>query len=423
MADANGKSQPRHPDEKLAALERELGEERERCAALTLERAELRRANDAANRARDQLLATISHELRTPLNAIVGWAHLLQSSELPPEEIKRGLAAIVRGAEAQARMLGTLLDISRIISGNTRLSIQAVDLGPLVDEAMVAARAEFQDKGVTVSAQGSAGLVQGDPERLRQVLSTLLSNAMRYTPAGGTVEITTAPSGEFVELRVRDTGSGVAPEMLSSFFDDFRHAEAGAARQRGLGLGLGVVRRLIELQGGSVSAESAGIDLGTTVLVRLPVASTEPAENEDEDLEVARPTPTSLSGLRVLVAEDDAISRDLILKILDAAGARVVAVPSGQEALQIFGRFKPDVLLSDLEMPGTDGYGLIRQLRAQPPALGGRTPAVALTGFVETEDRARAAGFDQHISKPVGPARLIAVVAELSGRAAVPPPE
>lgn len=418
MVDANA-----NPNNKLAALERELGEERERCAALTLERAELRRANDTANRARDQLLGTISHELRTPLNAIVGWAHLLQSSELPPEEMKRGLAAIVRGAETQARMLGTLLDISRIISGNTRLSIQAVDLSPLVDEAIVAARSEFQDKGVTVSAQGSAGLVQGDPERLQQVLSTLLSNAMRYTPASGTVEITTAPSGDFVELRVRDTGSGIAPEMLSSFFDDFRYAEAGAARPRGLGLGLGVVRRLIELQGGSVSAESEGVDLGTTVLVRLPVASAEQAESEEEDLEAARPTPTSLSGLRVLVAEDDAVSRDLILKILDAAGARVVAVPSGQEALQIFGRFKPDVLLSDLEMPGTDGYGLIRQLRAQPASLGGTTPAVALTGFVETEDRARAAGFDQHISKPVGPARLIAVVAELSGRAAVPPPE
>jgi PAS domain S-box-containing protein len=395
------------------AADRERLVEGERAA-----RAEIARVS----RLKDEFLATLSHELRTPLTAILGWARVLLRKHDDVPLLLRALEAIERNAVAQAQIVDDLLDMSRIISGTMRLEVRPTDLAAVVDAALDSVRPSADARGVRLVRvlEAPAGAVPADPGRLQQVVWNLLTNAVKFTPRGGQVEVRLRRLDSHLELIVADSGSGIAPEFLPHVFDRFRQADSSPTRSHGgLGLGLSIVKQLVEMHGGSVQAASAGTDLGATFTVRLPLSP--PGAGADPQHAVPPPPsapPLSLAGVRVLVVDDEPDARALLAHLLGERGAQVQTAASADEALQALAQRPPDVLVSDIGMPGRDGYALMRELRALPAAAGGATPAIALTAFARSEDRTRAmlAGYQLHVAKPIEPEELVAALASLAGR-------
>lgn len=384
-----------------------------------------RAAAEAANRARDQFLSTLSHELRSPLNAVYGWATMLEQGQLDQEQARRAVQIILRNVKAQVRLVDDLLDVSRVASGKLRLNVQPVDLRRVVEDAVDGIRPAADAKGIRLQSvlASPGGPVSGDPDRLQQVLWNLVSNAVKFTPKGGRVQIQLQRVNSHVELIVTDTGQGIEPAVLPYVFDRFRQGDATSTRAHGgLGLGLALVRSLVELHGGSVLAESPGGGQGATFVVKLPLMIANlaaPAAGKPDPLERAAPVAgISLAGVRILVVDDDPTAVELNREILLQAGGEVRGSATGREALEVLGQWRPDVIVSDIEMPGMDGYSLIRQVRALDPEQGGKTPAVALSAYSRPEDRVRSlmAGFNLHVSKPVEPSELTTIVASLAGR-------
>ena len=392
---------------------------------------EHRRARETAqtaNRTKDEFLATVSHELRNPLNAILGWMRLLRSGKLDERKAERALATIERNTEAQLALVEDILDVSRIITGKLRIDLKPVSLSQVMMAAVDTVRPTADARGVhlDVLLDQAADQVSGDPNRLQQVVWNLLSNAIKFTPRGGRVEARSERLDSNVQIRVRDTGKGIPADFLPHVFDRFRQAEAASTRtQGGLGLGLAIVRHLVEAHGGAVSVDSAGEGQGTTFVVSLPLRAVqslpqtqtqaEPRTRRSSSFEDA----PSLEGLRVVVVDDEPDARELLGLVLGEYGADVTVVGSSDEAVQAVERICPDVLVSDLGLPKEDGFTLIKRVRALSPEKGGLVPAAALTGFARAEDgqRAIAAGFHIHVAKPVEPAELVNIVATLAGGA------
>ncbi|MBV8855406.1 MAG: response regulator [Acidobacteria bacterium] len=406
-----------------AALQAEVDA---RTRALAREKAAREEAEEA-NHLKDEFLATVSHELRTPLTAILGWSNMLLAKNLDDEARARALEIIHRNAQAQNQLISDLLDVSRIISGKLRLDLRTVELSPIIEAAVEATRPAAETKGVQLntSLDPHAGPVNGDADRLQQVVWNLLTNAIKFTPEGGRIEVKSEIVGPRVEVTVHDTGIGIAPEFLPHIFDRFRQADPGTNRiHGGMGLGLSIVRQLVELHGGAIRAESEGEGKGATFTVSLPFVKAE----QERRLAERRPTPAparleiecppELRGLRVLVVDDEADTRDMLRAILEHCRAEVFTAGSASEALEAIAQLRPDVLISDVGMPGDDGYTLISKVRALPAERGGRIPAAALTAYVRAEDRVKVlrSGFQLHVPKPVEPAELVTVVAHLAGR-------
>ncbi len=381
-----------------------------------------------SNRMKDEFLGALSHELRPPLNAIVGWAHLLRSGTLREDEATRALDSIDRAARAQARLISDILDVSSIVAGRVRLELAPVDLGAVVEAALDTARPAAEAKSVWFQpvVDTAVGPVLGDAERLRQVVWNLLSNAVKFTPRGGRVRVELARDGAEARITVEDTGQGIARDYLPQLFAA-RGEEAPRPAGSGLGVGLSIVRHLVEQHGGGIDAGSAGQGYGAVFTVRLPLMATSvtappPAPRRDPafaDPHGLAGTMPRLDRVRILLVEDEDDAREIIARILEQQGAVVIGVASAGEALEALARERPDVLLSDIGMPIEDGYSLIRKVRQLPADDGGRVPAAALTAFARAEDRMQAllAGFQLHLPKPVQPAELLAVVSSLAGRA------
>lgn len=381
---------------------------------------------EEANHAKDEFLATVSHELRTPLNAILGWTVMLRSGNLPEEKRARAIDTIERNARSQTQLIEDLLDISRIVSGKLRLNRSPVEPLAVVEAAVETVRPAAEAKGVRLKlAQCTpVGPVMGDPERLQQVVWNLLSNAVKFTPKGGRVDVRMERVGSDVEIAVTDTGRGMPPQFLPYVFERFRQADMGIARSfGGLGLGLAITRHLVELHGGAIEATSPGEGLGSTFVFRVPLTATksEATETSSDRLpskEGSLPCPEELQGLNVLIVEDERDARELMASILESCGAQVTTAATAAEALELVRQAPPDVMVSDVGMPGESGYELIRKIRLLPPEQGGRTPAVALTAYARMEDRTRALmmGFDIHVPKPIEPSELLVVIAHLASR-------
>ena len=374
---------------------------------------------EKTNRVKDEFLAILSHELRTPLNAIVGWAHLLRTSpELGAPQVGRGLEAIERNANIQTQIVCDVLDVSRMTSGKVRINPRRIDPADVVTAAIDTVRPAADAKGIELrsSLPKATVFVYADPDRLQQVVWNLLQNAVKFTPAGGSVETRLARRDSHVDITIADTGAGIEPDFLPFMFDTFRQADSSASRRHGgLGLGLAIVKRLVELHGGQVEARSEGLGRGTTVTVRLPLMPlTGPACASAP--EAAR-SAARLDGVTVLVVDDHADTRELVTMVLDQAGAAVLTASSAAEGLALLRERRPDVLLCDLEMPGESGYELMQKVRSLPADQGGLTPAVALTAYARDEDRVRtlSAGFQRHIAKPAQPDELTSAVAALAG--------
>ncbi|MBD1871855.1 PAS domain S-box protein [Nodosilinea sp. FACHB-131] len=384
-----------------------------------------------ANRLKDEFLATVSHELRTPLNAMLGWATMLREKQLDEATQQRAIETIERNARAQNQLINDLLDVSRIITGKLRLDVRPVALVSVLEAAIDSIRPAAEAKGIRLQSllDPAAGPVSGDPDRLQQVFWNLLSNAVKFTPKDGRIQLRLERINSHVEITVSDTGQGISPEFLPYVFDRLQQADSTTTRTHGgLGLGLAIVRHLVELHGGHVQVASAGEGKGTTFMVNLPITifRPEPTATERVHPAVSDTAPfidaPSLAGIKVLVVDDEADARELLATLLRQSGAVVTVVTSAQEALatitQSSSEQRPDILVSDIGMPEVDGYTLIRQVRALTPEQGGRMPAIALTAYARTEDRikALAAGFQSHVPKPVEPAEFIAVVVNLSER-------
>jgi len=400
--------------------------ERERSQLHARERAALTEA-ETANRAKDDFLTTLSHELRTPLNAVYGWAAILKTGQVDEATQAKAIDTIMRNANSQVQLIDDLLDIGRISSGKLRLELQSVDLTSVIEAALEAVRPAALAKSIDLETglDSRSGPITGDPNRLQQVVWNLLSNAVKFTPQGGHVEVLLRKASPHVEIVVRDTGSGITPDFLPHVFERFRQGDSSSTRvHTGIGLGLTLVKQLVELHGGTVTAESAGPGQGATFTVRLPMSvALVPAgtvERPPVVHEAAIPaTPlTRLDGLRVLTIDDDADALNLVAAILGRAGAMVDLCSTAAQGFEMLVAKPPDVLISDIEMPGEDGYSLIRRVRALDAAEGGRTPAIALTAYGRREDRllAIAAGFSMHVPKPVDPHELTSLVAGLALR-------
>ncbi|HEX8688431.1 MAG TPA: PAS domain-containing protein [Pyrinomonadaceae bacterium] len=398
---------------------------------LELAREQAARAEaEAANRLKDEFLATLSHELRTPLTSILGWARLLVDGQIGEQMRAEALGVIYRNAVAQAQLIDDLLDVSRIITGKLRIDFRPVELAAVVEAAVSVVRPAASEKGVQLQAvfDPGAGTVSGDPARLQQVVWNLLSNALKFTPGGGRVQVRLRRAGPQVEIAVSDTGQGIEPGFVPHVFERFRQADMGTTRRHGgLGLGLAIVRHIVELHGGTVEAESPGGGLGATFNVRLPAAedSRAAAGGAGSALPAEPPALPSLEGVKVLAVDDEADARKLVTEILERCGARVRTASSAGEAFESLRAWRPHVLLSDIGMPGADGYVLIQRIRELPAELGGETPAAALTAYGGAEDRARilSSGYQRHVAKPVEPSELAAVVRSLVGRADDAPAE
>ncbi len=384
---------------------------------------------EAANRLKDEFLATLSHELRTPLTSILGWTRLLQTGDFDAEKSKRALETIERNARAQNQLIDDLLDVSRIITGKLRLDVSPVELSMVIEAAVDVVRpaAEARNIRLRMLLDPSAGAVSGDANRLQQVVWNLLTNAVKFTLKGGQVEVRLERVNSHVEIAVSDTGQGIAPEFVPHVFDRFRQADQSATRTHGgLGLGLSIVRQLVEQHGGTVGVESEGVGQGTTFTIKLPRLVTV-RRKEANETERVHPTSggkipfdcaPSLKGLRVLVVDDEPDTRELLRVALERCDSIVTTADSAAEALAAFAETKHDIIVCDIGMPEEDGYTLIGKVRALPAEQGGRTPAIALMAYARAEDRVRAlmAGFQVHIPKPVEPVELAAVVASLAGR-------
>ncbi len=382
-------------------------------AALALDNASLYKEAQEANRAKDEFIATLSHELRTPLNAMLGWAHMLRANVLPPETQRRALETLERNVRTQAQLVDDLLDVSRIVAGKLHIKGDEVDLTTVVTSAADTVRPASVAKGImfrVIADPDQQVIVMGDVDRLRQILWNLLTNAVKFTPKGGRVEIELRATDASASVVVTDTGQGIRQDFLRHVFERFRQADGTASRRHGgLGLGLAIVRHLTEAHGGSVSAESPGEGLGATFTVHLPVRE---VRTRSKTTQTPEPRGTALAGLRVLLVDDEADTRDVLRVLLEVQGANVTAASSAGEALDLLRRQPTDVLLADIGMPEQDGYALIEAVRALP-APESVVPAVAVTAYVSSRDRAHAfkAGYGWHVAKPVDPDQLIAVVA------------
>jgi signal transduction histidine kinase len=374
------------------------------------------------SRLKDEFLATMSHELRTPLNAIFGWVTLLRTRRLDEPTQERALETIERNARAQKRLIEDLLDVSRIVTGKVALEILPVNPQRVVEAALETMQPAAQTKGITVVPLLDTGVatVRGDFARLQQIVCNLLSNAIKFTPSGGRVEVTLTHRNSEAEISVSDSGQGIKPEFLPLVFDRFRQEDGSISRRHGgLGLGLAIVRHLVELHAGSVEAFSEGEGKGSRFVVRLPtrlgLARSGAGEGSGGPIAV---NSTMLAGVRLLVVDDEPGARELIANVLQGYGAEVSLAESGQAALTKIFEQRPHVLVADLGMPGMDGYGLIEQVRALDPDFGGQTPAIAVTGYASPVDRLRAlqAGYQNHVAKPVEPHELAIVIASLIGR-------
>jgi PAS domain S-box-containing protein len=389
----------------------------------------LRAEAETANRLKDEFLATVSHELRTPLTAIVGWSSMLRTGDFDQPTTARAIETIERNALAQTQIIEDLLDVSRIITGKVTLDPRPVELTSIVEAALDSVRPAATTKGLTLKSETVADVglaaVWGDPARLQQVMWNLLANAVKFTPAGGEVAVRLSRAGAHVRIAVADTGQGISRDFLPYVFDRFRQADGTITRTHGgLGLGLAIVRHLVEIHGGTVTAESAGEGRGATFIIELPVADADRGAAEAQKLsaslaEVAAAVNpvTQLTDLRVLVVDDEPDARLLLKTIMEQSGAKVRAAASASEALAALKEFKPDILVSDIGMPQEDGYALLRHVRALDPEEGGRIPAVALTAYAQEDDRMRAllAGFQVHVAKPINPQELVAVIVGLAG--------
>ncbi len=379
---------------------------------------------DLANGVKDQFLALLSHELRTPLTSILGWSDLLTTGKLDAAATKRALEIIVRNSRAQRQLIDDLLDISGIITGKLRLDVRPMELAPIIEAVVESVRPAADAKSLHLqTALDSISPIIGDPGRIQQIIWNILTNAIKFTPKGGRVQVRLERVDSYVEITMRDTGQGIAPEFLPHVFERFRQSDSSSTRSHGgLGLGLSIVRQLIELHGGTVGAESPGEGAGTTVKVKFPVTNGTHQLSERTWPIVAghcsadgRP---SLSGLRVLVVDDESDSRELVTEVLKGRGADVVSLGSAIEALTALAamdRKSFDVLILDIGMPLMDGYALVEKIRRLPAERGGKIPAIALTAYAGIEDRMRvlAAGYQMHMPKPVEPVELINAVASL----------
>jgi CheY-like chemotaxis protein len=393
--------------------------EEERTQLLARER-EARHHAEQADRLKDEFLATLSHELRTPLTAIFGWASLLRSGDVPDEEMAQALEIIERNARTQARLVDELLDVSRIITGNLRVEVRPTDLAAVVELASSGLRPAAQAKNINLEFEtdGEPQIVSGDLNRLRQIVWNLVLNAIKFTPKGGSVSVRLSSEGQFVQVVVADNGEGITEEFLPYIFDRFRQAEGSMSRkQGGLGLGLAVVRHLVELHGGTVTVESAGLGHGATFTVTLPKLAEQPV-SMGETAGAEQQRTQRLKGLRVLVVEDDEDSRSLLTIMLKRQGADVLAVASSQEALAAIDSEIPEVLISDIGMPGEDGYELMRRVKERERNHGRIRATIALTGYAgeKDRDRALAAGYQLHLPKPIEPVQLVGAIEMLIGR-------
>ena len=375
------------------------------------------------SRLKDEFLATMSHELRTPLNAIFGWVTLLRTRRLDEPTQERALETIERNARAQKRLIEDLLDVSRIVTGKVALEIMPVDPRRVVEAALETMAPAAQAKGITVVPLLDTGVatVRGDFARLQQIVCNLLSNAIKFTPSGGKVDVCLAHRNGEAEISVSDSGQGIKPEFLPLVFDRFRQEDGSISRRHGgLGLGLAIVRHLVELHAGSVEAFSAGEGKGSRFVVRLPTRLGVARGATTEEVAASPTTSSMLAGIRLLVVDDEPGARELIANVLQGYGAEVCLAESGQAALTKLFEQRPHVLVADLGMPGMDGYALIEQVRALDPDFGGQTPAIAVTGYASPLDRLRAlqAGYQNHVAKPVEPQELAIVIASLTGRSA-----
>ena len=370
---------------------------------------------ERASRMKDEFLATLSHELRTPLNAILGWTRILTLKPGVPADIRQGMDVIERNARAQATIIQDLLDMSAIISGKVRLDARPLDLATLaysaIETATPAAQAKQIALAVAMDAPGEPLMVVGDVSRLQQVLWNLLSNAVKFTPRGGRIDVRVTRDGLHGEVRVSDSGAGIDPEFLPYVFDRFRQADASTTRRHGgMGLGLSIVKQLVELHGGTIHAASEGPGRGATFVVSLPLAATTGTSDSSDDAAVA--------GLRVLVVDDDDDAREMVRRLLEDRRSVVTTAATAGEALKLLGEKRFDVLVSDIGMPGEDGHTFMRRVRALDAGAGGDIPAVALTAYARAEDRAKAlsAGFQLHVAKPVDPGELFTQVASVARR-------
>ncbi|MEH2271927.1 MAG: ATP-binding protein [Nostoc sp.] len=391
----------------------------ERAHLLELEQIARAKA-ETANRIKDEFLAVLSHELRTPLNAILGWSKLLQTRRLDQKKTSEALASIERNATLQVQLIEDLLDISRILQGKLTLNITKINLESTILSALETMQLAAQTKLIKVNTafEPDVGQVMGDSTRLQQVVWNLLSNAVKFTPKGGKVEVQLEQADGYAQIIISDTGKGISADFLPFVFDYFRQADSTSTRNfGGLGLGLAIVRNIIEMHGGMVKAESHGEGRGAIFTVSLPLLPDEsPSLTDEQNYPVLlAPNALSLTGIRVLVVDDDVDSRDFVAFVLEQDGAFVIAVSSAYEALETLAEVKPDVLVSDISMPDMDGYMLIHQVRTLTPEQGGQIPAIALTAFARNDDQQEAlkAGFQMHLPKPLNPEELIAAIAQL----------
>jgi signal transduction histidine kinase/ActR/RegA family two-component response regulator len=374
--------------------------------------ADAREEAEAANRLKDEFLATLSHELRTPLNAILGWTTMLRDGNVQPRHVMRALDTIHRNATAQVQIVNDLLDVSRIVRGNVQLTPKLTALAPLLTLAVESIMPTAEARGVKIAT--SLGLdpvyVWADHDRLQQVFWNLLSNAVKFTPAGGSVEVGMHVEGMDVRVSVADTGAGISPTFLPHVFERFRQADGSSTREHGgLGLGLSIVSHLVELHGGRMMAESAGVGLGSTFTVYLPMRQIEQRTAVSPPTERrARARTLDLEGTHILIVDDERDGRELLRAILKHTGARISEADSAIEALRVFAEDRPDIMLADIAMPVQDGHSLMRTLRGLPDGEGTQVRAVAVSAYARREDRQRAlkAGFNEHISKPVQPDEL-----------------
>ncbi|HEU0199074.1 MAG TPA: ATP-binding protein [Burkholderiaceae bacterium] len=405
-----------YEDLKRVAQERERLFQAERRAHAELER---------VSRVKDEFLATLSHELRTPLTAILGWAKVLQTKVDDQATVATGLEVIARNARAQAQLIEDLLDMNRIVSGKVRLDVQPITLARVIEAAVESVRPSADAKGLRLRTilDPAAGPVAGDPNRLQQVVWNLLTNAVKFTPKGGHVDVLLERVNSHVEVTVHDSGAGIAPLFLPQVFEPFRQADSSTTRTHaGLGLGLSIVKQLVELHGGTIAAKSEGEQRGATFTIRLPLAPVRaepdrehPASAQEATFDLAA---VRLDGVRVLVVDDEPDARQLIKQVLLQSRAEVVTAASAAEALRLVRVERPDIVVSDIGMPEKDGYQFMREMRGLPIGEGGGIPAIALTAFARSEDRTRAmmAGYQVHIAKPIEPAELLATVASLAAQ-------
>lgn len=408
-------------------VEEKLRNSEERLASLLESERAARGEAERANRIKDEFLSTVSHELRTPLNSILGYSQLLLAGGNVVEQ-QEGLSIIERNAKAQAKLIEDLLDMSRIISGKVRLEAKPVEVCPIVESAVATVQPAADAKGIRIQQilNPNTGPVFGDAARLQQVIWNLLTNAVKFTPKNGRVQITVSRPSSHVEIRVSDTGEGIKPEFLPHVFDRFRQADSGTTRRHGgLGLGLSIVKHLVELHGGTVQAQSDGEGSGSTFVVCLPVQIVHGGSGPFSDPTSSRPhlpSPVSLSGLSILLVDDDADSRELVRRVLSEYDASVQAAGSAAEALASIRVRKPDILISDIGMPDKDGYQLIQEVRSKLAIDAAMLPAIALTALARPEDRKKAilAGYQSHVAKPVDPEELAAVIGSLTRRVRKP---